>query len=81
MRGYGFLVVVWQLDHVATSGVECHQHLSVPAQAIDFKKDLGPRQVGETLCQHIQIAPLRALDCSENAISYGCLRSHDQILL
>jgi len=72
--------VIRHPNHVATYGVECHQHLSLPAQPIDFKKDLAPGQVGETVRQRIQVAPMRALYCSENAISDGCMRSHDQIL-
>ena len=80
MVACGTLVVIRHPDHIATSGVERHQHLSLPAQPIDFKKDLAPGQVGETARQRIQIAPMRALDGSENAISDGCMRSHDQIL-
>ena len=41
--------VLRQLDHVATSGVEGHPHLTHPAQAIDFEKHLIPgelRQAG-----------------------------------
>jgi len=79
--GLGFLVVIWQPDHVATSGVERHLYLPLSAQSIDFKKDLAPGQVGETLRQHIQVASMRALYLAENAIGHGCLRSHDQILL
>lgn len=81
MVGRGSSVMIRQPDHIATSGVERHQYLSFPAQPIDFKKDLAPREVGETVRQGIQVAPMRALDCSENAISDGCMRSHDQILL
>jgi len=69
----GLSVVIRQPDQVAASGAECHQHLSFPAQPIDFKKDLAPGQVGETVRQSIQIAPMRALDCSENAISHRCM--------
>ena len=71
--GRGSLLVLRQPDHVATSSAECHQHLSLPAQPIDFKKDLAPGQVGETVRQRIQITPMRALDCAENAISDRCM--------
>lgn len=67
-------------NHVTASGVARHQHLSLPAESIDFKKDLAPRQIGETVRQGIEIASMRALDCSENAVSDGCMRSHDEIL-
>ncbi len=69
--GRGYSVVIRQPDHVATSGAERHPHLSLSAQPIDFKENLAPGQVGETFCQRIKIAPMRALDCSENAISDG----------
>ena len=75
--GRGYSVVIRHPDHVATSGVERYPHLSLSAQPIDFKEDLAPGQVGETFCQCIKIAPMRALDCSKNMISDGFTRSHD----
>ena len=75
--GRGYSVVIRHPDHVATSGVERYPYLSLSAQPIDFKEDLAPGQVGETFCQRIKIAPMRALDCSKNTISDGFTRSHD----
>ena len=79
--GLWYSAVIREPDHIAPSGIECYQHLSIPAQPIDFKKDLAPREVREAARQSIQVAPMHTLDCSENAISDGCLCSHDQILL
>ncbi len=73
MVGRGSSVVIRQPDHVATSGTARHQYLSLPAQSIDFEKDLTPRQVGETIRQGIEVAPMRVSDCSENAISDRCM--------
>ena len=72
--------MIRQPDHVASSGVERDHHLSFPAQPIDFKKDLAPRQVGETVRQGIQVAPMHTMYLAENAISDRYMRSHDQIL-
>jgi hypothetical protein len=69
----GFSAVIRQPDHVATSGATRYQNQSLPAQSIDFEKDLAPRQVGETIRQGIEVAPMRVSDCSENAISDRCM--------
>jgi hypothetical protein len=49
----------------------CHQHLALPAQPVDFVKDLAPGQVWETHHQRIQIASMRAFYFAENAIGHG----------
>src|SRR5690242_600244 len=75
------LLMLRQLDHVAIAAVECHDHLAVPAQAIDFEKHLIPGELGQAGRQGIQVTPMRAFDRSENAIGYRMCRNHDQLLL
>src|SRR5690349_18336656 len=79
--GRGSLLVCRQLDHVATAGVECHHHLTVAAQAIDFEKHLIPGELGQADRQGIQVASMRTFDRTENAISYRLCRSHDPLVL
>lgn len=57
-----------QLDHVLTLSVERDHQLTIPAQAVDFKKHLIPSEFGQTACQAIQVTPVRAFDRSQNEI-------------
>lgn len=76
----GTLLVLRQLDHVATVGVERYPYLARPAQAIDFEKHLVPSEFRQTGCQGIQVTPVRSFDCPENTIGHGKWRSHGQFL-
>jgi len=76
----GTFLVLRQLDHVATAGVESHLHLTQTAQAIDFEKHLIPGEFGQTGGQGVQVTPVRSFDCPQNTIGHGKWRSHDQLL-
>jgi hypothetical protein len=77
----GGLLVLRQLDHVLTAGLECNHYLTVAAQAINFEKHLIPGELGQTGSQSVQVTPMRAFDRSQNAIGHRWWRSHDQLLL
>jgi hypothetical protein len=60
--------MIRQPDHIVAFDAERHQHLALSAQPIDLIKYLAPGQIGKTLRQGVQIAPMHALNFAENAI-------------